>query len=181
MKSQKGFTLIESVVATAVFAFVVSSILGVYVATTQLDRKSRASRAVTQNARFILEYLAKEVRNGNIDYASYPGGNAAGTADLYVEDQANLIEHFYLSGTNLILDKNGAVTNLNSAAVEVTKLQFLVAPVGDPYTIAKTHNEQPHVTVVLELTSNYGQQEASTIKLNLQGTFTTRGYLSRQP
>ena len=67
----RGFTLIEAIVATSVFAFIVSSILGVYIATFQLDRKSRAHRAVAQNARFISEFIGKEVRNGTIDYSSY--------------------------------------------------------------------------------------------------------------
>src|SRR5687767_8301258 len=91
--SRRGFTLIEAVVATAAFAFVVSSIIGVYLSVLQLDRKTRAIATVSQNARFIMEFLAKEVRNGNINYASYGGGVVTGTNDLYILNQASELEH----------------------------------------------------------------------------------------
>ncbi len=178
--SQKGFTLIEAVVATAVFAFVVSSVIGVYLSTFQLDRKTRAQRAVTQNARFILEFLAKEVRNGTINYPSYPGGLIPANPDLYVENQANELERFFLNGQDVQLTKNGATTNLNSSGVKVTNMKFYIAPAGDPFTATKTYNNQPYATVVLELTSNYGNRPGETVKLNFQETFVTRNYPSRQ-
>ena len=179
-KQQKGFTLIEAVVATAVFAFVVSSVIGVYLSTFRLDRKTRAQRAVTQNARFILEYLAKEVRNGTINYPSYPSGIVPSNPDLYVENQANELEKFFLNNQNMQLTKNGSTTNLNSSGVKVTNLKFYISPTGDPYTVAKTYNQQPRVTVVMELTSNYGTKAGETVKLNFQDTFTVRVYPSRQ-
>jgi prepilin-type N-terminal cleavage/methylation domain-containing protein len=177
-KSQKGFTLIEAIVATAVFAFVVSSAVGVYLSVIKLDRKTRAQRAVTQNARFILDFLAKEVSNGRIYYAGYPGGVANST--LSVQNQANEIEYFFISGTNIIMQKGSSTTNLNSAGVRVTGLQFLVDPVQDPYTESKVTNTQPHATVILELTSNYGSNPADIIRLNLQTTLSSRTYPSRE-
>jgi len=177
-KSNQGFTLIEAVVATAVFAFVVSSILGVYMSTIQLDRKTRAERVAAQNARFIMEFLAKEVRNGSIRYSGYPSGIVNDT--LHLSNQANENLSFYLSGTNLRMDKGGSSTNLNSTGVRVTKLLFRVAPAQNPLTSAKTFNEQPRVTVVLELTSNYGNKVTDMAILNLQSTFTVRNYPSRQ-
>jgi len=175
--NQKGFTLIEAVVATAVFAFVVSSILGVYMSTIRLDRKTRAERAVAQNARFIMEYLAKEVRNGTIRYAGYPGGVANST--LMLTNQANQNLSFYLSGTDLKIDKAGAVSNLNSDNTRVTKLSFRISPTQNPYTPAKTVNEQPRVTVIIELASDYGTSTIEQATLNLQSTFATRNYPSR--
>lgn len=180
LRDQKGFTLIEAIIATSVFAFVVSSILGVYVSTIQLDRKTRAQRAVAQNARFIMEFLAKEVRNGTINYASFTGGIVSGTADLYLENQANIIEHLSLSGTDLVLNKNGTNTNMNSSGVKVTNLKYYIQPVGDPYTFAKTYNEQPRVTVVMELTSNYGTRLNDIAKFDLEDTFVIRAYPPRQ-
>lgn len=177
---KRGFTLIEAVVATAVFAFVVSSIIAVYLSTFRIDRKTRAQRAVTQNARFITEFLAKEVQNGMINYASYPGGIVPANPSLYVQNQANELEQFYLNETNIVLSKGGSSTNLNSAGVKVTRLNFLIAPTRDPYTPAKAANQQPHVTVILQLTSNYGNNAAETAKLDLQNTYSTRSYPSRQ-
>ena len=179
-QSRSGFTLIEAVVATAVFAFVVSSVMGVYLSTFQIDRKTRAQRAITQNARFILEYLAKEIRNGNIDYASYPSGIVPADPDLYVQNQFNEDERFYLDGQTMVLYKNGSATSLSTSGVRVTKLKFLISPLGDPYTADKNYNEQPHVTVIMELTSNYGNNPADVATLNFEDTFATRTYPSRE-
>src|SRR6185295_11973130 len=134
-RNKHGFTLIEAVVATAVFAFVISSILGVYISTLQLDRKTRAERAVINNGSFIMQFLAKEVRNGSINYASYAGPIATPAPDLYVVNQGNELERFYLSGTNIMLSKpsvSATPSNLNADDVKVTNLKFLISPASDP-------------------------------------------------
>jgi type II secretory pathway pseudopilin PulG len=188
----KGFTLIEAIVATALFAMVVSAIIGVYLSTIQLDRKVRAQRLVNQNARFIIDFLGKEIRNGTIDYSAFtPTDNcsvAGACIDLHIKNQANEAEHFYASHSNcsssnpcdLVLVKNGGTaTNLNPAAVKVTKLKFFVQPLGDPFTTARTYNTQPHVTVALELTATTGANVSDKSTINLQSTFTSRIYPSR--
>ena len=175
---QQGFTLIEAVVASALFAFVVTSMLGIYTSTLKLDARTRAERAVNENGRFIMEFFAKEVTNGHIDYASYQGGLATTTNEIYLINQGLESEHIYLSGNNLVLTKIAGTTNLNSSTVRVTRAQFLVSPAGDPFTPAKTYNEQPHVTVILQLTANYGAKDA--IALNLQSTFSDLYYPSRE-
>src|SRR3989344_2234857 len=176
-RQQKGFTLIEAVVATAVFAFVIASIFGVYNSALQLDRKSKSQRVVAQNARFIMEYLGKEIRNGAIFYNGYPGGIADET--LILANQANEVESFYLTGTDLQLEKNSTTTNLNSSGIKVTNLEFYIEPNGEPYVLGSAYNEQPRVTVALELTSDYGTSAGSLEKINLQSTFATRNYPSR--
>ncbi len=186
---KSGFTVIEAVVATSVFAFVIVSVLGVYLSALQLDKKTRSQRAVAQSARFIMEYLAKEVRNGSINYSSFPGSiapadctPAAACQDLYIKNLASEIEHIYRSGDNLVLTKDaGSPSNLNPAGVKVTNLKFYVRPAGDPFTAAKNYNDQPYVTVVLELTSNYGAQQIDIAKMNLQTTLTERSYPLRTP
>jgi Tfp pilus assembly protein PilE len=183
--SSKGFTLIEAVVSTAVFSMVIVSVLGVYASVLKLDRRTRTERAVQQNARFILEYFSKDIRNGTIDYSKYPGANANNSStSLWVINQANENESFFLSGTDLKLQKNvggtDVTTNLNSSDVKVTRASFLLSPPQDPLTVAKTYNQQPSVTIILELTSSsFSPGEGS--KINLQTTLTSRAYPSREP
>ena len=182
LSDQKGFTLIEAVVATAVFAFVISSVIATYIGVLKIDRKTRSQRAVYDNGRFIMEFLAKEIRNGTINYTSYSGGSIPATdPDLYVKNQNNELERMYKNGDNLILAKNNSSTNLNSNGVKITNLSFYIMPLVDPYTTAKNANLQPSVTIKLELTSNYGSSATDLVKLNLQSTFSTRVYPSRQP
>ncbi len=178
---QKGFTIIEAVVSASLFAFVISSIVGVYISALQLDRKTRAQRAVIQNGRYIMEFLAKEIRNGDINYAEYPGGQAASTTNaLYITNQAGENEQFSLTGTNLILSKVTGSTSLNSSRISVTRASFLLSPLMDPFTPTKNTNEQPIVTVFLELTANYSNKPSETAKINLEGSYAVRSYPSRE-
>ena len=181
-----GFTLIEAVVSTALFAFVVASILGVYTSILRLDTRTRAQRAVEDNARFIMDFLSKEVRDGFIDYtAAACGAVVTSTTDLCLVNQNNETEHIYAAsltnllsgaGTDLTLAKTSGTSNLNSASVKITKLKFLVAPVVDPLTDAKVTNEQPHVTVIMEVTS---VSTRDAVKIDLQNTFSENYYPSR--
>jgi prepilin-type N-terminal cleavage/methylation domain-containing protein len=67
-KYQKGFTLMEIVVATTIFAIVVTSLLSLFNYTLKINRKSEALRQAAQGMRNFVEFLVKEVRNGQIDY-----------------------------------------------------------------------------------------------------------------
>ena len=179
-KSGDGFTLIEAIVSTAVFAFLISSVLGVYMATLQLDKKSKAFRVVTQNARFISGYINKEVTNGSVNYG---GTNNSSTLSLI--NQSNEIETIQLSGDNLVLTKtvggSQVATNLNSDQVKITKATFLLNPASNPFTAAKNVNIQPSITVILEITSDIGGSRVTDMsKINLQNTYTVRNYPSRQ-
>jgi four helix bundle protein len=172
--SIKGFTLIEALVATSVFALMVSSILGVYLATLKLDSRTRAQRTVIQDGRFIMDFIGKEVRNGAIDYSIYGGG----VSSLSLINVAAEAETFSLNDGNLVLTKSAGSTHLNSDQVQVTKLLFYVSPDQDPFTTSKLANQQPNVTVVLELTHTDPQ---NPVKINVQSTFEERYYPSRLP
>lgn len=181
-----GFTLIEAIVATALFAFVVSSMLGIFLSILKLDSRTRAQRAVSDNGRYIMEFLAKEVRDGRIDYsAAACGGVVTSITDLCLVNQNNESEHIYPAnasalsgaGTDLVIAKALGTSNMNSSKVKITKLQFIVNPTTDPLTNAKAANEQPHVTIVLELQYESSRDPA---KMNLQTTISENFYPARQ-
>lgn len=67
-KNQQGFTLIEIVVATTVFAIVFVALLSLFNYVLKINRRSEALRQASQGARNFVELLVKEVRNGQVDY-----------------------------------------------------------------------------------------------------------------
>lgn len=79
-KNGAGFTLIEIVVATTIFAVVASAIMSLFNYTLQINRRSEALRQATQGMRNFVEFLVKEVRNGKIDYGIIDGSVARGFA-----------------------------------------------------------------------------------------------------
>lgn len=75
--SDRGFTLMEIIVATAIFAVVVSSILALFNYTLKISRRGEALRQATQGMRDFVEAVVKEVRNGQIDYGLINGGQGS--------------------------------------------------------------------------------------------------------
>ena len=67
-KGQQGFTLMEIMVATVIFAIIFSSLLSLFNYVLKINRQTEALRQSAQGARDFVEFLVKEVRNGQIDY-----------------------------------------------------------------------------------------------------------------
>lgn len=75
-----GFTLMEILVATTVFAIVVAALMSMFNYTLKINRRSESLRQATQGMRDLIELLAKEVRSGQIDYGVL-GGQAQNVAN----------------------------------------------------------------------------------------------------
>ena len=58
----------EIMVATVIFAIIFSSLLSLFNYVLKINRKTEALRQSAQGARDFVEFLVKEVRNGQIDY-----------------------------------------------------------------------------------------------------------------
>jgi prepilin-type N-terminal cleavage/methylation domain-containing protein len=75
---QSGFTLMEIMVSTVIFAIVAVALLSLFNFVLKINRKSEALRQTSQGMRDMVEYIVKEVRNGQIDYGFVdPGGTTA--------------------------------------------------------------------------------------------------------
>jgi len=173
-RGQKGFTLVEAVVATALFAVVTSSIMGVYLYTIKINRRTDAIRAATENARFISEFLSKEIRNGQIDYG-LSGAVPAPCGVLPISGSQLAVlnidgdhECFYLSGSNILVAKSagGSLLNpvqLNDSRVKVLNLNFSVAPLCNPYLSGA--QTSPQVTINAQVQSTTSNQDIITIPI----------------
>jgi prepilin-type N-terminal cleavage/methylation domain-containing protein len=101
-----GFTLMEIIVATTVFTIVVGGLSGLYSYVLRINRKSQAMRQATQGMRNFVEFLTKEVRNGQIDYGVVNGSiTAIGSCPV----PTGLGQNTYTSKVNRIavLNKEG--------------------------------------------------------------------------
>ncbi|MBI4050719.1 MAG: hypothetical protein HY396_01960 [Candidatus Doudnabacteria bacterium] len=171
--SNHGFTIIEAVVAVAVFAMTVSSILGVYISVQRLNRQSASLQALQQNARFLSEDIAKLVRNGQIDYGRY--GTTVpqpSTANLYLLDRDGVPVWIYKSGNYLVIDKSGfGSANFTGKEVKVLDFRVYVWPSVNPFPGG---SEQPSVTIFLDLQANVSAQDVT--RFPFQITAATRQY-----
>lgn len=77
---QDGFTLMEIIVATTIFATVSAAMLALFNYTLVINRRSEALRQATQGMRNMMELIVKEIRNGQINYLVQPGGSLPAAA-----------------------------------------------------------------------------------------------------
>lgn len=170
--SPPGFTVIEAVVAVAVFALALTGIAGSFLAVMRLDAKGRSIRQVEENVRFISEFLTREIRNGIVNYGSggYGGTISGGgkTSVLHLVNREGDGESVTLVNNNVQLTKSGTTTNLSGSDVKVTRLDFYIRPtrVGD----------QSLVTFVYEITSKNGSRAEDQATLHIQSSAAARDY-----
>ncbi len=183
-RNQKGFTLIEAIVAAAIFAIAVVSIVDVYVSTIRLNRKTDSQRKASENARYITEYLSKEIRNGQIDYYGPTVSPCSTTFSassrflglvntdsvhicFYQGDNNGLVS---AGGTNIWMYRgNAGPYKINSNDVTVTNLTFYASPTSNPYITQSAI--QPRVTIAGTVSATQGGATA-----NLQTTITIPSY-----
>ncbi|MDO8462875.1 MAG: type II secretion system protein [bacterium] len=71
-----AFTLIEMLVAIAVFAIVVGLTSDLFLTATRQQRRTTARAALEEDARFVIETIVREVREGTLDRSVTDAGIA---------------------------------------------------------------------------------------------------------
>jgi len=144
-KNQKGFSLLETLVAVSAFVIVFSVVINIFLSGVSSQRKVIAQQNVHENAMFLLGFIAKELRMGTItccnSYSSY--------LNVTRSDDQTVVYQF--SGNNLIRTAGGGENGpLNSNDVLVT---------GSFYTqgIGLTDNQQPRVTIRIKVETGNGK------------------------
>ncbi|HAG27629.1 TPA: hypothetical protein DCG61_02515 [Patescibacteria group bacterium] len=162
-RSQDGFTLMEIIVATAIFVTVVSSILALFNYVLKINRQFQAVRQVAQGTRNFTEVLSREIRNGRIDY-SQPNGTPCAASNYEVEKSQSLsIETYTGEVTCLYLDEAGIMyltrstpdgasipqtVNPPNFTINPETFRFVVRPDQSP--LVNNQGVQPFVTILAE-------------------------------
>lgn len=169
---QQGFTLMEIVVATMIFASTVTLMLGLFNYTLKINRRVQGLRQVSQGTRNFTESLAREIRNGQIDYSARDGncdaGNYASTDNKSLGVINSAGEHvcFYYrkEDQSLYISKSSPNTSINEPinpvhfTIDNDSFHFYVRPVTNP-------KDQPYsgvqpfvsVTAVFSVQLNSGE------------------------
>lgn len=185
---EQGFTLMEIVVATAVFAVVVSAMLALFVNTLQINRRVQGARQVSQGSRNFTEIVAREIRNGRIDYSSDNpkcvqdySSNSNQTLAIISRTGERLC--FYLEGELLYLSKVSASSYITELVnppkffVDQNTFRFIVRPKTDPEVTvgANKPGVQPFVTILAKFTYR-GSAGETPITIPYQTSISTDVY-----
>lgn len=193
-KLQKGFTLVEMLIAMTIFITFTGILISSYASIVRSQREANEYRLMYSEARGVFESLTVELREGMVDYGYYSGGIlTGGLSEIYLvskDDQTRTYVKYdeatgVVSVYKRVRDKItkvysdfGEARDLNSSDVKVTKLKFYVSPVIDPYDPQYVENDlnqfHPKVTIYAEFTRELESEKTYTT--SLQTTVSSRIY-----
>lgn len=168
LASSGGFTLLEMMIATGIFAVVMITAVGAMLALNQAQVKAQNIQNIQDNIRFALESMTKEMRTAT----NFSPAACDGCTELHFvrQDGANI--GYCLNGGAIqkflppVVCASGSP--VTSAAVQVNKLYFFVSGA----TLGPSDG-QPRVTVITEARSVNPSLQFDTT-FNLQTTVTAR-------
>lgn len=113
LSDKQGFTLLEMLIAIAIFSIMVLAITGMYVSFTRLQARAKAYERLQNDTNYALEFMAREFRAGTIfDYTPNDSCNPAiilgltnPTECIALQREDGKLEAFtvYSEGTNRAL------------------------------------------------------------------------------
>lgn len=152
--TKKGFTLIEIIVAAALFSLISLAITNLFISAIKGQRQITSLQAVQENGRYLMESISKEIRTSQII-------SSDGTTNTLQIKNANgeNVEYVF---SNKQITRNGEI--LNSGNIK-TDGRFYI----------KKTNSQPRATVIMVLNYKSDKPEES-VKINLETTMSSRIY-----
>lgn len=157
---KKGFTLIELIVGMALFVLVISIILNLFTTALRAQRKIIAQQNAQDNARFLLGFIAKEIRMSEIDSVS------SNILNITRHDGESVTYVFNNAEKKIERTDSSTSGSINSDEVLVTGSFYdLGVGVGD--------SQQPRVTIATKVETNSVKLEERA-EINIQTTLSQR-------
>jgi prepilin-type N-terminal cleavage/methylation domain-containing protein len=146
---QKGFTLVEVLVATMIFTLVMTIAISSLVAISGANKKTQAMRAVTDGLNFALENMTRSLRLGK-DYTCVSGSGSSCSAISFTafdgDDKGEIVQYGIDISTRQLIRTNSAGRILMlPPEVNVKDVRFDISNTFPDGTSA-----QPRVRVFLE-------------------------------
>ncbi|MCC6934425.1 MAG: prepilin-type N-terminal cleavage/methylation domain-containing protein [Candidatus Yanofskybacteria bacterium] len=169
---EKGFSLIELLVAATIFTFVVTGVTGLFLQALDLQRRASGIQKIEENAQFLIESIAREIRVSRItssDSICTPPDPAT-TRTLVIEHPVNgTITYTYakVGGVGAVMRDDGSgPQQVTAKDVDLTAFAFCVTGSGPG-------GKQARVTIPMTLRSTAGRAGAQ-VSVSLQTTIVAR-------
>lgn len=159
INKEKGLTMIELIVAVGIFGLVISMVFGIFSLAIVSQRRIVALRNVEDNARFVLESMAREIRTGK---------NFGGSVNSLSFTNAKSESVVYRLNNKIIEKSSDGGANYSAVmgsevAVDYLNFYLLGQAPGDGL--------EPRVTITIGITSQVGSQISNT---KIQNTVSER-------
>ncbi len=193
LRDQRGLTLMELLVVMGIFVLTVGLASTIFIQSNRAQRRVLALTAAQADLRFALEAIVREVRGGQIDYATYAGsgGVQVPAGKLIIRSAAGSRLTFYAE-TNptvcpsgvakcLAVDVDGQKQSMTASRVLLQNLTFYITPQSDPFNADPASglygaDQQPLVTIALKLKTGGSNTEDPAV-LSAQTTVASRLYV----
>lgn len=160
-KQQKGFTLLEMLVVSAIFVMTMTAMVSIFVETNRAQKRLANSEKLQADTRYVVELMAREIRNNRIYYTGYNGnagkdlnGQEVDYLLLKDNDDNDIIFHYNTDGDHWFVEiKRSAIDDnfykVTPDDIQVTAMKIFITPNSDPFVIGATTDTQPLVTIAL--------------------------------
>ena len=149
-KEPHGFTVVELLVATAVFVIVVTAVVQLLFMFLRGPLQQIRQKQLEEQLTYATSEISHYIRQSKIDYTSVTGAPPYATLNLTMADDTAI--SFALSGTTITFTQAGTTANLTGSKVQIQSLQFYLYPGTDPTVttpgIAATNNQPGIVTII---------------------------------
>jgi len=157
--NKKGLTLIELIIALAIFSIVVLLVSDIFLDVIKGQRRSIGIQNIEENLRYTLERMSREIRMSEVK----TGEGTFSSLDITAHKPTGDEDVSYKLSSDEITRNDIPITSKNT--VKITELKFYV----------KKNSVQPRVTIVIKAESKDGKQEQIS-KIHLQTTVVSREY-----
>lgn len=173
MRTHRGYTLLELIVAVGIFSVVMLAATGAYLTLIRLDRQARAVNEIANNLSFAVDSMARAVRtgtgykcnnNGAVPNCTSTPGTSFGFNDS--ESPSRAIVYSLVNNQIVASVNGGTAVPLTDPRIQVTALEFRVRGVGTGDSI------QPQVTFSIRGYMTTGPTASTTFAI--QGAATRR-------
>lgn len=177
---KKAFTLIEILIVIIVMSILFILLSKAYLLTSSLYIGERNHKNIEKDILYFNQTLQNLADSTEIDYSKYSdlSKNLGFTWVLYLKDN-NHSYKIYQSWTQVFLKKDDTKIPLIKTWVNiVNNLKFKIIPFVNPFKIFQSTNQQPYVTVFLDLKTRFYNKNIweQNVRYLLQEWFNFRYY-----
>ena len=177
---QKGYTLIEILVAIGIFFVVIAAPTGFFVSSLKAQQKALSSQELTDNISYMLEYMSRAIRmakkddinginclSGNkINYEITPSGQGG----IRFKNYKNECQEFYLEDGRIKEYRTGYSQPLFLTSNDLEVEEFNIFLSGE----TQIDSFQPKVTIFLKIKGKRSASPELQPKIKIQTTISQR-------
>ncbi len=162
MKNNRGYTLIELIVAVGLFALIMTLVSGAYIVMIGITERQQSSATGIDNLAFALETMTRSIRTGT-DYSCNSGRDCSGGTTFSVKNSSGTTMTYSLvNGTIMQND-----VPLTDPSVTISSLLFYVT---GTIPVSSGDYNQPHVTIIVAGTVPSGKGSTESFSVETAAT-----------